>query len=118
MKFISLILALLSTSSIAAPLEAQTGQSGLTVSQPGRGEHKYISRLRRQLNAGVARGAITEREAITLRIDLRVLDRLRRTYGRDGFVRSERVALRRLGDNLRIMIQRAEDNDSRAPAAG
>lgn len=113
MKTISLILASLSTLSTATPLTAQTRQSGPTAAQPGRGEHGYIVRLRRQLNAGIALGAITSREATTLRIDLRALDRLRRTYGRDGFVRAERATLRRRGDDLRRMIRRAEDNDSR-----
>jgi hypothetical protein len=119
MKTVSLILASLSTLSTATPLTAQTSQSGPAAAQPGRGEHGHIVRLRRQLNAGIALGAITNREATTLRIDLRVLDRLRRTYGRDGFVRAERETLRRRGDDLRHMIQRARDNDSRgAPPTG
>ena len=113
MKTISLILASLLALPIATPLTAQIKQSSPTATQLGRGEHGYIVRLRRQLNAGIALGAITDREATTLRIDLRALDRLRRTYGRDGFVRSEREALRLRGDDLRHMIQRAQDNDSR-----
>jgi hypothetical protein len=119
MKTISLILASLSILSIATPLAAQTRQSGPAATQPGRGEHRYVARLRRQLNTGIALGAITKREATTLRIDLRALDRLRRTYGRDGFARAERATLRRRGDSLRQMIQRAQDNDSRgAPPTG
>ena len=113
MKTISLILASLLTLSIATPLTAQIKQSRPTATQLGRGEHGYIVRLRRQLNGGIALGAITNREATTLRIDLRALDRLRRTYGRDGFVRAERQTLRLRGDDLRHRIQRAQDNDSR-----
>jgi hypothetical protein len=116
MKTTSLILASLSTLSIATPLTAQVKQSSPAASQLGRGEHGHIVRLRRQLHAGIALGAITNREATTLRIDLRALDRLRRTYGRDGFVRAERDTLRRRGDSLRHMIQRAQDNDSRGAA--
>ena len=119
MKTVPLILASLSTLSMAIPLTAQTKQSGPTAAHPGRGEHGHIVRLRRQLNAGIALGAITNREATTLRIDLRVLDRLRRTYGRDGFIRAERETLRLRGDDLRRRIQRAQDNDSRgAPLTG
>ena len=113
MKIIPLILASLAALAMATPLTAQTGQSGPTATQLGRGEHRYIVRLRRQLNAGIALGAITNREATTLRIDLRALDRLRRTYGRDGFVRFERETLRRRGDDLRHRIRRAQENGSR-----
>jgi hypothetical protein len=65
-----------------------------------------------QLDTGIARGTITPREATTLRIDLNTLVRLGRTYGRDGFSRSERDTLMRRAANLQWFIRRAEGNGS------
>jgi hypothetical protein len=69
--------------------------------------------LRRQLDQGIARGTITRREAITLRIDLDSLIRLAGNYGRDGFSRSERDTLVLRGESLERMIRRAEGNSDR-----
>jgi hypothetical protein len=100
MKTISLILAAVSGLAVATPLTAQRGHGG----------RQAIADLRLQLDTGIARGTITRREAVTLRTDLRTLAHLQRTYGRDGFTGSERDTLKRRGESLQRMIQRAESN--------
>lgn len=112
MNAISLTLAAVSALAITTPLAAQTGRGDLTgaQSQPRQGHRQTVADLHRRLDNGTARGTITRREATTLRIDLRTLVRMGRTYGRDGFSRRERNTLRRRAANLRWFIQRAEEN--------
>lgn len=118
MKTISPILASLSILLPAMPLTAQTRPGQLAAHQP-RGVRQSLNDLRAQLNAGIAHGTITQREAMMLRVDLRALKRMGRTYGRDGFSRAERASLMLRGDDLRHRIQRAIDNDGRgAPPTG
>jgi hypothetical protein len=104
MKPISLMLAAISALAAASPLAAQTWH----------GDRQNLADLRMQLDAGIARGTITRREATTLRTDLNTLVRLERTYGRDGLSRSERETLMRRGASLQRMIQRAEAHGNRA----
>lgn len=103
MKMIHLTVAAVSALAIATPLAAQTGQGGRAT----------MADLRMQLDSGIARGTITRREAITLRTDLNALRRLKRTYGRDGFSRSERATLMRRRAGLERLIHRADGNMSR-----
>jgi hypothetical protein len=112
MNRISATLAAVSALAITTPLAAQAGRGDRTgaQSQPRQGHRQTVADLRRRLDNGIARGTITRREATTLRIDLRTLVRLGRTYGRDGFSRTERDTLMRRGADLRWFIQRAEEN--------
>ena len=100
MKTISLALACGLALGLAAPLAALGSHDG----------RPSIAELRMQLRTAIARGAITRREAVTLRIDLHSLARLKRIYGRDGYSRSETETLIRRGASLRRMIQRAESS--------
>jgi hypothetical protein len=115
MKTIHLTLAAVSALAIATPLAAQTWQGGRAggPSRSWNNDRPNLTDLRMQLDTGVARGTITRREASTLRIDLNALARLDRTYGRDGFSRSERSELIARGDSLQRMIRRAENNGNR-----
>lgn len=101
MKTISLTLAAALALVLPTPLAAQGSHGG----------RPNIAELRMQLRTAIARGTITRREAVTLRIDLHSLARLKRNYGRDGYSRSETDTLIRRGDSLRRMIQRAENNN-------
>ena len=100
MKTISLTLAAVLTLVFSTPLAALGSHGG----------RPNIAELRLQLHRAIARGTITPHEAVTLRIDLRSLARLKRNYGRDGYSRSETDTLIRRGAGLRRMIQRAESN--------
>jgi hypothetical protein len=102
MKTISLPLAAALALVFATPLAAQGAHGG----------RPNIAELRMQLHTAIARGTITRREAVTLRIDLHSLARLKRNYGRDGYSRSETDTLIRRGASLRRMIQRAESNSN------
>ena len=106
MKTISLTFAAALTFAFAPPLAAQGAHGG----------RPNIAELRLHLRTAIARGTITSREAVTLRIDLQSLARLKRIYGRDGYSRSETDTLIRRGASLRRMIRRAESSsDHGAP---
>ncbi len=128
MKTIYLTLAAVSAATIAPPLSAQAWHGDRAGAQSntehgnrtrdqdvGRMQHGIVGNmdLRRQIDQGIARGTITRREAITLRIDLDSLIRLARNYGRDGFSRTERETLVLRGDSLARMIQRADGTSDR-----
>ena len=120
MKTITLTLAAVSALAMATPLAAQGwhGNRAGAQSQSRNGDRQNVADLRRQLDTGIASGAITRREATTLRTDLNALARLERNYGRDGFSRSENATLMRRGASLERMIQRADGNSNRgAPRA-
>jgi hypothetical protein len=105
---------------LATPLAAQGwhGNRAGTHSQSWNGDRQDVADLRTQLDAGISRGTITRREAMTLRTDLNALVRLERNYGRDGFSRSESDTLMRRSASLERMIQRADRNSNRgAPRA-
>ena len=118
MKTISLTFAAVSALAIATPLAAQTWHGDRSQSA-WNSDRPVVTDLRMQLDAGIGRGTITRREAMTLRTDLNSLARLERTYDRDGISRSEGNTLMRRGASLQRMIQRAESNSNRrAPQAG
>ena len=119
MKTITLILAAVSALAITTPLAAQSwrGADAKPQSHSWHGNRQNTAELRMQLDAGIARGTITRREAITLRTDLNALVRLERIYGRDGFSRVERTTLMRRAAGLERLIQRADGNMNRMPRA-
>jgi hypothetical protein len=115
MKTITLTLAAVSALAMTTPLAAQTwhGDRADSSSRSWKGDRQNVADLRMQLDAGIGRGTITRREATTLRTDLNALVRLERTYGRDGFSRSETNTLMRRSAGLQRMIQRADRNSNR-----
>jgi hypothetical protein len=115
MKMIHLTLAAVSALAIATPLTAQSwqGERAGPQSHAWNGDGTNMADLRMQLDSGIARGTFTRREAITLRTDLNDLARLERTYGRDGFSRSERATLMRRSAGLERLIHRADENMNR-----
>lgn len=118
MKTISLTLAAVSVFAFAAPLAAQTWHGDRSQSA-WNDDRPVVADLRMQLDAGIGRGTITRREAVTLRTDLNALARLERHYDRDGISRSEGDTLMRRSASLQRMIQRAENNGNRgAPRIG
>jgi uncharacterized protein (DUF2252 family) len=124
MKTLHLTLAAVSALAIAAPLAAQPMQGEHAANREAAPGQRLIVEdpwldLGQQLDAAIARGAITRREALTLRTDLRSLRHLARTYGRDGFSPGERATLVRRSAGLERAIQRAEQNRERSvPRAG
>lgn len=121
MKTITLTLAAVSALAIVTPLAAQGWHGDRADAKPQsqswHGNRQNTAELRMQLNAGIARGTITRREAMTLRTDLNALVRLERIYGRDGFSRIERATLMRRSAGLERLIQRADGNMNRMPRA-
>ena len=122
MKTITLTLAAVSAMAMATPLAAQTWQDdrgGSSQSRSWNVGRPKTDDLRMQLDTGIARGAITRREALTLRTDLSELVRLERNYDRDGISRSESHTLMLRGTSLQRLIRRAASNSNRgAPRAG
>lgn len=64
--------------------------------------------LRAQIDDGVARGALSEEDAASLRSQLRGLANLQRQYAQDGLSGSEREDLRQRAQGLRNEIANAE----------
>ena len=102
MKTVFVTMAALSALSISAPAAAQRW-----------GTHTdQSSELRTQIEAGVASGAITQRETVPLQAGLRQLISLERQFGADGISGREHGTLQQLGATLRQQIDSAQ-RDSR-----
>jgi hypothetical protein len=74
--------------------------------------HVRLQRLDNRIERGVERGALTRREAHSLRQEFHSLVRLERHYGRDGLSYGERADLERRLDRLaqRVRFERRDDD--------
>lgn len=98
MKRIYMTLAAVSGLAVAAPLAAQ----------PWQGNRSSSGELQARFDAGVQSGAISRREAMPLRAQLRQFMQLERQYSRAGFTRSERNALQTRSRTLTMNLAAAE----------
>jgi hypothetical protein len=98
-------MAAISALSIGAPAAAQS---------LGFGGQVRVQQLQAQLQAGIQTGAISRREAMPLREQLRQLVRLEQLYARGGISGRERADLQQRTNELRRQIRFAErDGDGR-----
>lgn len=109
-------MAAVSAIAIAAPAAAQYGgnnrQNDVRASASADVNlTERMERLQSRLQAGVQSGAITRREAMPLRQQLRQLASLERQYARDGISGQERGDLQRRMRDLRQAIRAADGND-------
>lgn len=100
MKSIYMTLAAVSALAVTAPLAAQ----------PWQGDRSTSGQLQARFDAGVQSGAISRREAMPLRAQLRQFMQLERQYSRAGFTRWERNALQARSSNLTMNIAAAEQS--------
>lgn len=117
----------LAAASVAVPAAAQSYGHGPGRGHdygygPGRGsDHGYggwqpvsqrAAQLDRRIERGVQTGQLTRREAASLSSQLQSLVRLERSYGRNGFSRSEIYDLDRRYDQLasRVRWERRDDD--------
>src|SRR5688572_21265867 len=94
-----LTMAAISALSIGAPAAAQS---------LGFGGQMRVQQLQAQLQAGIQTGAISRREAMPLREQLRQLVRLEQIYARGGISGRERADLMQRTNELRRQIRLAE----------
>jgi hypothetical protein len=105
MKKIIMTMAAISALSIGAPAAAQS---------LGFGGQVRVQQLQTQLQAGIQAGAISRREAMPLREQLRQLVRLEQVYARGGISGRERADLQHRTNTLRQQIRFASrDGDGR-----
>lgn len=102
MKMVFVTTAALAALAVSAPAAAQRWNSHADES----------SELRMQIEAGVASGAISEREMMPLQNGLRQLISLERQFGADGISGREHGTLQQFGATLRQQIDAAQ-RDSR-----
>lgn len=107
MKYVYMTMAAVSALAVAAPVAAQ----------PWSGNRSNSAELQMHLDGGMQSGAITRREAMPLRTSLNELIRMERSFGRNGFNRSERNTLELRSASLHRMILRAERNGNRTAIA-
>jgi hypothetical protein len=98
MKRIYMSLAAVSALAVTAPLAAQPWSGGRSTS----------GQLQARFDAGVQSGAISRREAMPLRAQLRQFMQLERQYSRAGFTRRERNVLEGRSRTLTMNIAFAE----------
>jgi hypothetical protein len=98
MKRIYMSLAAVSALAVTAPLAAQ----------PWSGGRSTGGQQQARFDAGVDSGAISRREAMPLRVQLRQFMQLERQYSRAGFTRWERNALQNRSRTLTMNIAAAE----------
>ncbi len=106
MTRIPLTLAALAAVAAAAPAAAQYGQYNSRYDSYAAGDVD-IDGLRAQIDAGVSRGAISSRDAWSLRSQLSGLVNLQRQYAQNGLTRSEREDLDQRALGLRNEIAQA-----------
>lgn len=105
MRMMIMTMAAISALSIGAPAAAQN---------LGIGGQVRVQQLQAQLQAGIQTGAISRREAMPLREQLRQLLRLEQVYARGGFSGRERADLQHRTNELRRQIRLAgRDGDGR-----
>lgn len=107
MKYVYMTMAAVSALAAAAPVAAQ----------PWNGSQSNSAQLEMHLDGGIQSGAITRREATPLRTSLGELIRMERSFGRNGFNRSERNTLQLRSASLNRLILRAERNGNRTAIA-
>jgi hypothetical protein len=98
MRKIYMTLAAVSALAVTAPVAAQSWH----------GDRSSTGELQARFDAGVESGAISRREAMPLRAQLRQLMQLERQYSRAGFTRQERYALQTRSRSLAMNITAAE----------
>ena len=98
MRKIYMSLAAVSALAVSAPLAAQSWH----------GDRSTSIQLQSRFDAGVQSGAISRREAMPLRAQLRQFMQLERQYSRAGFTRWERNALHARSRTLTMNIAAAE----------
>jgi len=103
MKKTLMTMAAISALSIGAPAAAQYA---------GGNVQARVQQLQFELQAGVRSGAISRRDAIPLRAQLRQLTQLEWQYGRDGFSGRERADLQQRINRLRQHIRYADRADN------
>ena len=118
MKMIYTTLAAVSALAVAAPVAAQpkpdhrsapqSWNGDRSAPQSWYGDRQNTHQLQARFDAGVRSGAITRREAMPLRTQLRQLTQLERQYSRAGFNDWERRALRERSRALNMNITAAE----------
>lgn len=118
MKTIYMTMAAVSALAVAAPVAAQpkpddrsapqSSNGDRSAPQSWYGDRQNTHQLQARFDAGVESGAISRREAMTLRTQLRQLTQLERQYSRAGFSDWERRALRERSRALNLNIAAAE----------
>ena len=104
MKHILMSMAAVTALAIGAPAMAQSGGYAQANADIG----SRILQLRTRIQTGVQQGTISRQEAQSLRIELRALSRLERSYSRDGLSGQERADLQQRMRTLRRQIRVAE----------
>lgn len=104
MKIAFLTMAALSALAVSAPAAAQ----------PRSANHTNSDELQMRIDAGVANGAISQRELAPLRDGLRRLVSLERQFSRNGISGREHGTLQRAGSSLRQQIHFAERDGYRS----
>ena len=108
MKNIPMMMAAVSALALAAPAVAQPRHDDRSMSQSWNGERMSTGQLQARFDAGVQSGAISRREAVSLRGQLRQLSMTERQYARGGFDGWERANLRERSRTLSMNIAAAE----------
>ena len=116
MKKIILSMAAISALAIAAPAAAQYSNNGYQNSGNGYQNNANangnitdrIAQLRMRLQAGVQSGAITRREAVPIRQQLQLLNRLERQYSVNGIDGRERNDLQQRIRSVRQQLRAAD----------
>ena len=94
---------------LAAPAAAQYDYQANANAGGRVGIENRIARLDARIDAGVESGAITRREARSLRQELRAIVRLERQYSRDGLNRQERADLQQRVRSFREQLRMADE---------
>lgn len=101
-----------------AAVSALAATSPLAAAQPWNGARSHSAQLQLRFDAGIESGAISRREAMPLRAQLRQLVALERQYSRAGLNRWERNSLRRHSQSLSMDMAAAERSDGGRFARG
>ena len=112
MKKVYMTLAAISALAVTAPAAAQSRNDART-GPSWNGDRQNTHQLRTRFDAGVQSGAISRREAMPLRDQLRQLTSLERQYSRAGFNDWERRALRERSRTLNMNLMAAERSGNR-----
>jgi hypothetical protein len=91
----------------AAQYQSQNGYSNVNAGGAA-GVNNRIARLEARIQAGVQSGEIDQREARTLRMQLRDITRLERQYSRNGLTQQERTDLQGRVRMFRDQLARAD----------
>lgn len=106
MKTIFMIMASISALAVTAPAMAQPRSGEWHSDLNGSLVNRVAFQSR--IDHGIRIGAISSREAVPLRSDLRQLSSLERQYARNGFSARERHTLQQRGERLDRQLLRAE----------